>query len=107
MLLHHGYEVEIAFEPVTALAIAGEFRPCVALLDIGMPGMSGYELAAQLRSLVKPEGMLRLVAVTGFGQPDDRERALSAGFDRHLVKPVDFKTLLRTIEELRVESTMS
>ena len=107
VLLHHGYEVEIAFEPVTALAIAGEFRPCVALLDIGMPGMSGYELAAQLRSLVKPEGMLRLVAVTGFGQPDDRERALSAGFDRHLVKPVDFKTLLRTIEELRVESTMS
>jgi CheY-like chemotaxis protein len=63
--------------------------------------MSGYELATRLRALVEPGGTLRLVAVTGFGQPDDRERAFASGFDRHLVKPVDLKTLLRTLDELR------
>lgn len=100
-LVHHGFEVELAFDPSEALKLARAFRPAIALLDIGMPEMSGYELAPQLRALVEPGGTLRLVAVTGFGQPADRERALAAGFDRHLVKPVDLKTLMRTLEELR------
>ena len=100
-LVHYGFEVELAFEPETALKLAKAFRPTIALLDIGMPEMSGYELAPRLRALVEPEGTLRLVAVTGFGQPADRERAIAAGFDRHLVKPVDLKTLMRTLEELR------
>jgi CheY-like chemotaxis protein len=86
------------------LRIAGEFRPEIALLDIGMPEMSGYELAGQVRALDEPGRTLRLIALTGFGQPGDRERALSAGFDLHLVKPVDLKSLLRIVEELRVAS---
>jgi PAS domain S-box-containing protein len=103
-LVHHGYEVRIAFDPATALKIAQEFRPGTAILDIGMPEMSGYDLATHLRTLVEPGGKLQLVAVTGFGQPSDRERALSTGFDRHLVKPVDLKQLVRTLEELRTGS---
>ncbi len=100
-LLHHGYLVEVAFDAETALRIAKEFKPAVALLDIGMPVIDGYELAGLLRGLDELNNSVRLVAVTGFGQPSDRERALAAGFDRHLVKPVDLKTLTRVIEELR------
>ena len=106
-LIHHGYDVVIAFEPAAAMRIAREFRPGIALLDIEMPEMSGYELAAQLRAIDELGGTIRLVAVTGFGQPGDRERALSAGFDRHLVKPVDLKTLMRVVEELRAQSIMA
>ncbi|HEX6943652.1 MAG TPA: PAS domain S-box protein, partial [Gemmatimonadaceae bacterium] len=91
-LLHHGYHVEVAFDAATALRIAKEFKPAVALLDIGMPVIDGYELAGLLRGLEELNNSVRLVAVTGFGQPSDRERALAAGFDRHLVKPVDLKT---------------
>ena len=106
-LVHHGYDVVVAFDPAAAMKIAREFRPGIALLDIEMPEMNGYELAAQLRGLDELGGTLRLVAVTGFGQPSDRERALSAGFDRHLVKPVDLKTLMRVVEELRVQSIVA
>ena len=100
-LLYHGYLVEVAFDAATALRIAKEFKPAVALLDIGMPEMDGYQLAGLLKGMDELNGAVRLVAVTGFGQPSDRERALAAGFDRHLVKPVDLKTLTRVIEELR------
>ena len=106
-LVHHGYDVVVAFDPAAAMKIAREFRPGIALLDIEMPEMNGYELAAQLRGLDEPGGTLRLVAVTGFGQPSDRERALAAGFDRHLVKPVELKTLMRVVEELRVQSIVA
>ncbi len=99
-LEHHGYDVQVAFDAATAMEIARAFRPRIALLDIGMPDMSGYELAQHLRAIDEPGGKLRLVAVTGFGQPGDRERAFSVGFDRHFVKPVDLKTLLRAVEEL-------
>ena len=104
-LIHHGYVVEVAFDAATALRIAKEFKPAVALLDIGMPDMDGYELAGLLREMEELDDAVRLVAVTGFGQPSDRERALAAGFDRHLVKPVDLKTLTRVIEELRPASS--
>jgi len=106
-LVHHGYDVVVAFDPAAAMKIAREFRPGIALLDIEMPEMNGYELAVQLRGLDELGARLRLVAVTGFGQPSDRERALSAGFDRHLVKPVDLKTLMRVVEELRVQSIVA
>ena len=70
--------------------------PDVVLLDIGLPGMSGYEVAAQLRQL--PDmGTTLLVALTGYGQDRDRERARQAGFDQHLTKPVDHPTLLRVL----------
>ena len=64
------------------------FRPEVMLLDIGLPGMDGYEVARRVREL--PGGdRIQLIALTGYGQSDDRRRALAAGFDAHLVKPVE------------------
>jgi CheY-like chemotaxis protein len=68
----------------------------VVLLDIGLPEMDGYELARRLRAMEKLAGV-RLVAVTGYGQTDDRQRALAAGFDEHLVKPADIAALDRAI----------
>ena len=83
-----GHEVEAVFTAEQALARATEFRPDVMLLDIGLPGMDGYEVARRVRAL--PGGdRIRLIALTGYGQSDDRRRALSAGFDAHLVKPVE------------------
>ncbi len=83
-----GHEVRVAYDGAEALAAASRFHPDVAFLDIGMPRIHGYEVARQLREL---PGMsaCTLVAVTGWGQEDDRRRAREAGFDRHLVKPVD------------------
>jgi len=91
-----GHEVRVAHDGRSALSAAESFRPELALLDIGMPGMNGYELAAALRQL---DGGARtlLVAVTGWGAHDDRERARAAGFDHHLTKPVDLAALNRLI----------
>jgi PAS domain S-box-containing protein len=105
-LVSHGYVVAMTSDSASALGVARDFRPDIALLDIGMPIMDGYKLAARLRQL-DDFAAVRLVAVTGFGQPGDRERALAAGFDRHLVKPVDLKSLIHVIEELRTEMKAS
>jgi CheY-like chemotaxis protein len=72
--------------------IAADFSAQVALLDIGMPDVNGYEVTRQLRATPAGAGML-LVAVTGWGQDEDRRRAEVAGFDHHLAKPVDLETL--------------
>jgi PAS domain S-box-containing protein len=83
-----GHEVRIAHDGSTALSLARTFRPVLALLDIGMPGMNGYELAKALRS--EPwSAALCLAALTGWGQEEDRSEAHQAGFDHHLTKPVD------------------
>jgi CheY-like chemotaxis protein len=98
-----GYEVEIAHDGPSALAICAGFRPDVALLDIGLPVMDGYELAQHLRKrLIDSSEVpgLRLLAVTGYGQETDRARSLSAGFHEHLVKPIDLGQLTRAIEGL-------
>ncbi len=89
LLAIEGHEVRVAFDGESALATLAQFHPDIALLDIGMPKMNGYELAREIRSQPWSQGM-RLVAVTGWGQADDRQRALDAGFDVHFVKPVDF-----------------
>ena len=68
--------------------MALSLRPDVALVDLGLPGLDGYEIARQLRASDDRRNIL-LVAVTGYGSPEDRERSLLAGFDVHLVKPVD------------------
>lgn len=82
-----GHEVFVAHEGRAALADLSRIRPDIALLDIAMPDMSGYELARQLRSRAGPA--MRIVALTGFGLAEDRARALEAGFDQHMVKPAD------------------
>ena len=82
----YGQEVRVAHDGPAALAAAGEFRPEVVLLDIGLPGMDGYEVARRLRERPEFEETL-LVALTGWGQEADRERSRAAGFDHHLVKP--------------------
>ena len=69
------------------------YRPEVVLLDIGLPGMDGYQVAGQLRREGGPKAAL-IIAVTGYGQEEDRRRSLEAGFDHHLVKPLDFDELL-------------
>jgi CheY-like chemotaxis protein/two-component sensor histidine kinase len=83
-----GHDVRVAHLGQTALSLAQSFCPDVALLDIGMPDLSGYEVARELRR--QPWATdLRLIALTGWGQYDDRRRALEAGFDHHLTKPID------------------
>jgi signal transduction histidine kinase/CheY-like chemotaxis protein len=82
-----GHEVETAFDGPTAIELARSFQPQAILLDIGLPGMTGYEVARRLRN----DGFqdVTIIAVSGYGQPDDRRRSREAGFDHHLVKPVD------------------
>ncbi|HEY6923210.1 MAG TPA: ATP-binding protein [Steroidobacteraceae bacterium] len=89
-----GHVAEPVYTPAEALERAAESDPEVVLLDIGLPGMDGYELARKLRSR---GSKARLIAVTGYGQPGDLRRAQEAGFDAHLVKPVDVQHLLRDL----------
>jgi CheY-like chemotaxis protein len=93
-----GYEVRIAYDPGVALALLEEFAPQVAVLDIGLPGMSGYELAARLRG--HPNGSrCQLIALTGYGTAADAAQALEAGFRQHLVKPATPDTLLDAVAD--------
>ena len=96
MLRLAGHEVRIAYDGQQAIDMAETFRPALALLDIGMPRLDGYETARRLRGRPCGEDML-LVALTGWGQPDDRNRSLAAGFDHHVVKPVDPSMLERLL----------
>ena len=89
----HGCDVRTAATAARALEMLPGFAPAVALLDIGLPDMNGYELARRVRELPSGAGMT-LIATTGWGQQKDRERAFAAGFDRHLTKPIDFDLLL-------------
>lgn len=88
-----GHEVRLAFDGPTALTRAIDFQPAVVLLDIGLPGMDGYEVARRLRREAAFPANALLVALTGYGQDSDRRRALQAGFDEHLTKPVDLDAL--------------
>jgi CheY-like chemotaxis protein len=82
-----GHEVQVAHDGPSALEAARQFRPEIVLLDIGLPGMSGYEVARALRA--RPEGRgVVLAAVTGYGQEEDRRQSREAGFDYHLTKPL-------------------
>ena len=99
-----GYEVRIAYDGPEAIEAADEFRPAVALLDIGLPKLSGYDIARHVRE--KQGADVLLVAITGWGQEDDRRRAREAGFDHHFTKPADFDQLLKLIDrELKERST--
>jgi CheY-like chemotaxis protein len=96
-----GYVVEIAYDGPSALDVCKRFEPDVALLDIGLPVMDGYELAQRLREQLVDTARvphLRLLALTGYGQETDRERTSGAGFHEHLVKPIDLGKIARSIE---------
>jgi len=92
-----GHEVRLAADGPSALTTAAEFRPEAVLLDIGLPGMDGYEVARHLRA-AKGSARMVLVALTGYGQEEDRQRAREAGFDHHLVKPANPDAILALLE---------
>jgi signal transduction histidine kinase/DNA-binding response OmpR family regulator len=94
-----GYRVELALDGPTALRVADRVSPGIALLDLGLPVMDGFEVARRLRGSPSHQG-IRLIAITGYGQEADRERSRDAGFDAHLVKPVDLDQLGALIAEL-------
>ena len=88
MLQLQGHEVRVAQNGLAAIEMANAFRPSVVLLDIGLPDMDGYAIARRLRAVPETQHCV-LVALTGYGQPEDRLRSKENGFDHHLVKPID------------------
>jgi CheY-like chemotaxis protein len=97
-----GHEVHIAYDGEDAILAAERLTPDVVLLDLGMPKMNGYEACRRIRQQPWGRRML-LVAMTGWGQEDDRRRTLEAGFDHHLVKPVEPREILRLLASLSEE----
>jgi DNA-binding response OmpR family regulator len=95
LLTVRGDEVRIAYDGAAAVAAESDFNPEVVLLDIGLPKLSGYDVAKHIRS-ARGDAVL-IIAITGWGQEDDRRRAREAGFDHHFTKPVDFEMLLDLI----------
>ena len=91
-----GYEVEVARDGVEGVELALRDRPQVAVIDIGLPRLDGYQVAQQLRAALGPK--IFLITHTSHGRPEDRQRALQAGFDVHLVKPVDPGELFAWLE---------
>ncbi|HYX73509.1 MAG TPA: ATP-binding protein [Steroidobacteraceae bacterium] len=96
LLALEGHTIECAYSAAEALRCAVAFRAQVVLLDIGLPGMDGYEVARRLRLLPELRAA-RLIAITGYGQPQDRARAQAAGFDEHLIKPVSAAGVARAL----------
>lgn len=95
-------DVEVAFDGESALAAAEHMEPHVGILDLGLPRIDGFELARRIRRL--PWGKrTMLIALSGWGQVEDRIRSREAGFDLHLVKPVDSQALLRILDTVRTE----
>jgi CheY-like chemotaxis protein len=94
------HEVVVAYDGIAAVTVFAEFRPDVAMLDIGMPQLNGHQVAQRIRS-ADPERRVTLIAVSGWGQGKDKETSQQAGFDHHLTKPVDFSqvdTLLAQVK---------
>jgi CheY-like chemotaxis protein len=95
-------EVACAYDGPSALEIAAKLHPQAVFLDIGLPGMDGYEIAGRLREMPQASSAV-LIAVTGYGQADDRRRARRAGFDHHLIKPVAPDTLHALLDSLDLD----
>jgi CheY-like chemotaxis protein len=92
MIAHLGNDVRQAHDGLEAIEVAEAFRPEIVFMDLGMPNLNGFEAAQRIRK--EPWGQqLALVATTGWGQEDDRRRTTAAGFDRHLVKPIEMASL--------------
>jgi len=99
LLQWSGFEVQLAYEGDTAIKLTSDFRPDAVLLDIGLPGIDGYEVARRLRA--QPMGdRLIIIAASGYGQKEDKQCSLAAGCDRHLTKPIDPKQLIDLLSSL-------
>lgn len=92
-----GHEVRAAYDGREAVAVGASFRPQIAIVDIGLPDTTGYELAPRLRAALHPSNLI-LVALTGWGQERDRQRSVEAGFDAHLVKPVEMEVYRKVLD---------
>ena len=97
VLTELGYDVTVAYDGPQALACAERVRPEVVVLDLGLPVMDGFEVARQLRAASAGRKVPRLVALSGYGQDVDRANSRAAGFDLHLVKPVEPSVLLEAL----------
>jgi CheY-like chemotaxis protein len=102
----NGHEVHTASDGMLAIEVAAKCRPEVALLDIGMPRMDGYEVARRIRAEAWGKNTV-LVALTGWGQDEDRRRTREAGFDSHLVKPLDLEVLSEFLAQLPLDQKTS
>ncbi len=100
LLSHRGFQVEAAHDGIAGLALLLSRQPEIALVDIGLPGLNGYEVARQVRETVGTG--IFLIALTGYGQVEDQTRALDAGFDMHLTKPIDIPALYRVLDEATI-----
>jgi CheY-like chemotaxis protein len=96
-----GHEVRCAYDGPSALEVSATYRPQVVILDIGLPGMDGYEVASRLRESPQAAQAV-LIAVTGYGREEDRLRSRRAGFDHHMVKPVGPDALQKLLSSLKV-----
>ena len=99
LLTMTGNTVRIAYDGAEAVDAAGEFRPQVVLLDIGLPKLNGYDAARAIRREPWGQDMV-LIAVTGWGQAEDKRRSAEAGFDQHMTKPVDPQCVMKLLAEL-------
>jgi CheY-like chemotaxis protein len=100
LLSFDGHTLRCACDGAEGLKIAENFRPDVILLDIGLPKLNGYEVAQRLRATSWGNAII-LVAITGWGQPEDKRRAMAAGFDRHLTKPVDIEDVRAVLASIQ------
>jgi two-component system CheB/CheR fusion protein len=106
LLSGEGYEVRLAHDGPSSIEIARAFRPHVVLLDIELPGMDGYDVAHHLRGQAETQAAA-LIALTGYGQAKDRQRSQAAGFDHHLLKPIQYDKLEPVIRSLLQARTSS
>jgi CheY-like chemotaxis protein len=90
-----GHEVSVAHDGLEALSLVERETPAVVLMDVGLPGMDGYEVCRKFRE--RGLAATRIIAMTGYGQERDRQRAKSAGFDAHAVKPVEYAELAKLL----------
>ena len=104
LLTESGHDVRTAHDGPTALEAALDYRPDVVLLDIGLPGLDGFEVAKRIRQQPTLQNVV-LVAMTGYGQESDRQRSQEAGFDHHLVKPADFEKVQQILATVSKKAT--
>jgi CheY-like chemotaxis protein len=106
LLQLYGHETTTAYDGNAAIDVAEQFRPRVILLDIGLPGLNGYEVCREIRA--RPWGKQAIIAaVTGWGQDEDRRLSVEAGFDHHLVKPVDPEALQDWLAAISADGKLS